>query len=255
MKIPKIVEKLFIGKLLEQRIDLTKLFMANPVRKDALNFANKYMYIEGVERVAEQIKKEFQQYAEAVREIPKQETERESRKFKTWVVTHTIMKINLMLLIVGLLSTVIASLLAPDGSLLQTLLYIVGDVLGPLSLIALCFTLIINLIAKKSYSSYQNKIYARAERLCNLFKEEADGLCKEIDCIYLSSLDPAHREMVLMRREQERMQKEHTRQMEEMRKMMDQKDREIAVTQQQILETQKELLDIERKREDRYSRY
>lgn len=260
MGLKSALENVFIGKLKEERIDLSKLFFANSIRKEALEFADKNKHIEGVEEIKNEIGKEFTQYAECIRELKRSEEEKEKKKFKFWVVTHIIMFISIAFFVVGLVSSIALMNFRTENLWLVLLVDFLQNTVFFLGLVTMPLMIIINYVfVKKSYISYRDVIFATAERFRDEFKEKSDKLCNDIDSLYLASLEPMHREMVLMRREQERMLREqenrHAREMDEMRRTLEQRDAELAKTQKKMLETQEELLEIEREREGRRSRF
>ena len=260
MGLKSALENVFIGKLKEERIDLSKLFFANSIRKDALAFAEKNIHIEGVEEIKNEIGREFSHYAECIRELRRSEEEKEKRKFKTWVVVHIIMLISIAFFAIGSAAAIIDIIFKPEDFWVEFIVDFLKNAVWFLGLMTMPLMIVINYVfVKKSYLSYRDTILGRAQLFCNEFKEKADKLCNEVDSLYLASLEPMHREMVLMRREQERALREqenrHAREMEEMRRTLEQRDAELAKTQKKMLQTQEELLEIEREREGRRSRF
>ena len=82
-------------------------------------------------------------------------------------------------------------------------------------------------------------------RILDKFESRNNKLYKDIDYIYLGSLEPAHREAVLARRDQER----HHQEMMEAQARHHQR---VEEEQRKIRKSQEELLQIERTRENRY---
>ncbi len=122
-------------------------------------------------------------------------------------------------------------------SLLLTIVFFV-------SLLILLFAIVIEMVIKDLYFSYINKLRVRIGVQDREFSDISMKCYQEIDNIYLNSLDSAHREMVIMRREQEihnkKMEQIEVNQLEEVR------------TSRRVQEL---LLQIEQEREERYKKY
>lgn len=77
----------------------------------------------------------------------------------------------------------------------------------------------------------------------------------KIDNIYLNSLDPAHREVVMMRRDQERQHRERLAQQEAHNLRMEEEQRRARAAQEETAASTKRLLDIEEEKERRRKSY
>lgn len=104
--------------------------------------------------------------------------------------------------------------------------------------------------SKEQYDSYISELQYSARQLIGKYEKEVNALRNKIDSLYLNSLSPAHREMVLMRRDQERQHQERMRIEEE--RLRSQK--RIEEEQRMARAAQEKLLQIEQDREDRIQR-
>lgn len=112
---------------------------------------------------------------------------------------------------------------------------------------------VISYISEKKYNSYICEVSCESKQIAERYEKDVNILQRKIDNLYLNSLEPAHREAVLMRRDQERQHQERMR--IEREKLNSQKAMEEE--QRRIRQAQEELLFIEQEREERYrkSRY
>lgn len=105
-------------------------------------------------------------------------------------------------------------------------------------------------VMKKKYDSYIYELKCESRQITARYEREVNSLQSKIDNLYLYSLEPAHREVVLMRRDQERQHQE--RMLIEQERLNSQKAMEEE--QRRSRQAQEELLHIEREREERYQR-
>ena len=100
----------------------------------------------------------------------------------------------------------------------------------------------------KLYAQYIEGIASAINRLGDGFTRTSLGYYDAIDNLYLESLDPTHREMILLRRQQELHNQDMLRLERERQKAEEQHLKE----QQRTRQATEELLAIEKERERRY---
>ncbi len=149
------------------------------------------------------------------------------------------------------------------GSLISG--FVSGEVRGILNMIVLIAMIAIpvGLIGKlvtaskrrnaiNEYERLYSKLLSIAENAGNVHGNENQTIYTKIDDIYLSSLDAAHREMVLMRRDQERQHQEALQAQLEHNRVIEQEQRLARAAQEQSARATQKLLDIEEERERRW---
>lgn len=115
-------------------------------------------------------------------------------------------------------------------------------------------------ISEKSYARYLNDAITKARQIDIRYQKIAGDIYNKLDDIYLNSLEPAHREVVLMRRDQERQHQElmqaqfkfQQEQYEKTRQMQQEQQKQwerLAEEQKRTRKAQDELLQIEREKE------
>lgn len=136
---------------------------------------------------------------------------------------------------------------------------ILGNILAVLFLIALvAFVALVvyaNILHGKAKKAYDAYFHTKMDALQALIKIEKDldnvmdSCYKEIDDIFLASLDSTERQLVLMRREQAASEERERKRDEQMIALQTQNQK----LQKEIASQQKELLEIEKERERRYN--
>lgn len=101
---------------------------------------------------------------------------------------------------------------------------------------------------QKEYNSYVHELECEVHQITAKYENFISALKNTIDNLYLNNLDPAHREIVLMRRDQERQHQERMR-IEEKRLRSQQ---HLEEEQVKARYAQEQLLQIELEREKRY---
>lgn len=103
----------------------------------------------------------------------------------------------------------------------------------------------------KEYDSMISSLQETASNAANVYGNTNELLYTKIDDLYLSSLDPAHREVVLMRRDQERHHQETLQAQREHNEIIEQEQRRARAAQEESARATQRLLDIEEERERR----
>lgn len=101
------------------------------------------------------------------------------------------------------------------------------------------------------YDSLVSSLKEDAASIANTCSNTNKTLYAKVDSLYLSSLDPAHREIVLMRRDQERQHREALQVQREHNKAIEREQHLRRMAEEENAKATKELLDIEKERERR----
>lgn len=233
-----------------QKDDLRTIFKSQDKLYDAINYAKKNISIDGVAPILEEMEK---YYADSIQKINTfidsnqptldEKYEHYEKAYKKAKLCTIIIIITFILFIIsGILSNVMDSF-SPA--------YRLVDSLGILDLFALLASIVGRIVFGISAKSRSHKYRSLASVIGNNgnnlkaeHQKKASKYYTEIDNLYLASLDPTHREIVLMRRQQAR---QNQQQMAEQRIHQQKMEEE----QRKIRQTQQELLEIERRREQR----
>ncbi len=230
-----------------QRYDLDRCYSYGEYNK-AIEYGKKNNSIAGVGDCIKQLNDYKNRYEQEMAAIINAEKDVESQKYilcEKWSKRRTIALCTLAgsIIINIIISEMIQNTIGLLIMLLLCLLVVV-------SFIYLLVAAILESIAENSYYKYTKNLWGKFNPINSAFNNTARECYQEIDAIYLNSLEPAHREVVLMRREQN----EHHRRVEkiaEEQRRLEAKNLEI---NKEIQNTQQRLLDIELEREDRYRR-
>lgn len=109
--------------------------------------------------------------------------------------------------------------------------------------------------AARVYQDYTAQAQAGFDRINGVHNASMQAFYTEIDDLYLASLDPAHREVILMRRDQERQHEEAMRLQKKALKSQERHQQAVEEEQRRARQAQERLLAIEEDRERRYRRY
>lgn len=240
-----------------ERYDLDKVYFLNEYN-NAVTYGNTYININGVKEQLQNLEKERQRYFGDVASIVNPEREKEEakyRQFEKWAKIAKRCKWAEILFIVAFIAYMVFYKYLPIGfrtsiffALFEVLLILCLFILGPI-------TFIIAKVIKYGYGrSYKRYIDVIANKLCDLGNNfmKASGDCyKEIDNLYLLSLDATHRELVLLRRQQETLSKD----MMHLEKERQRAEKERLKEQRKTREATEQLLNIEKERERRRNRW
>lgn len=117
---------------------------------------------------------------------------------------------------------------------------------------------ITSILLARKYNSCLISARTNAEALNQIYLNEAAECFHEVDNLYLNSLDPTHRETVLMRREQEQQHQEQLRLEQERIRIENERlqhQKEMEDAQKRTLQATEQLLKIEEEREKRRGHY
>lgn len=225
--------------------------------KEALQFAQKYQNIAGVPEEIKNLKENHNKYRKNFNDALNQVYDEWNQKHRTWMRVNTaknlLKRITIgaaVIVVVGFVANGIISWRHMEG-ILET----IDELLTALAMeltfwcgvawLGLC-------IAEKysfnQYSNAKNKVSNYiANQVTDPYLQSIRRNRNKVDNIYLASLSPEHRELVLMRRDQERQHQEAMRQQER-------QNEAIRAEQERARIAQEELLRIEREREERYRR-
>ena len=247
------------------RCNLEKLYNFGEYNK-TMDYAKKNIEVNGVREQMQKLTAEKTTYVQKMRNITEPEKEKEDKKYHEWESWYK--KKNICVWItIGLVIISVINLLL--GSFLPHGLYKLFTLLGMLIIIMLPAYMVMKLgefICENSYYKYTRPILENISALNIAFAEQSRKYYVSIDDLYLLSLDPAHREMVLMRREQaerheemmrmeqERIELEKERiRVEKARQADERAAREEARQEaERSRKAQERLLQIEEEREFRY---
>lgn len=236
-----------------ERYDLDRVFYLKKYH-DTIAYGKKIADISGAEQELQNLEMEKKKYCDKVESIVKAERGNEETKYchyEKWDKGRKkCILIEILLIVLLKISEYFPT--AFRSSLLYALygFLLMG---GVLIIVPLIF--IIAIILKKIYGiSYKRYIESLDDELGILgdeFSRIASNSYDIIDNLYLSSLEPAHRELVRMRREQE----EHNQKILRLEKERKNVENKLLNEQRRTRETMENLLGIEIERENRRNRW
>lgn len=198
------------------RYDLDRIYRYSEYNK-TIDYAKKYIDVNGVREQVQRLQTESEIYEKDIKNIAEPEREAEERKYHVWATWFKVKKICIWVTLGLIVCAVINSIL---WDYLPSFLNRLLDKLS-LPLILLIPALIVikvgEWICKNNYSSYVSKINTKINARNDNFEKTARAYYATIDNLYLTSLDPLQREMVLMRREQAKRDEQYQKEMKAMR--------------------------------------
>lgn len=223
--------------------------------QSALQFASQYQNIPGVSEQIARLKENNSQYREQFNAIMNDNYENVNQKYHTWYRAYTVKifskRLAIISLMVFILLLIIEVFFSSNWSfLLEALMFFIANLANftlTIGIIGLVIFKIVSGISQKTYDSSHNCLEEQIKSLNAKYLRTVDTNRENIDQLYLGSLDPAHREVVLMRRDQERHHKE-------MLKQQKQHNEAMLREQERTRNAQEELLRIEQERQDRERR-
>lgn len=148
----------------------------------------------------------------------------------------------------GVVGLILFNVLARSSHL--SILRLLADISILVYIVALIVMRLKASMAEKRYRDYSNDILQKIDAINNDFLRIVNSMTADVDAMYLASLDPAHREMVLMRREQA----EHNREMKHLEIQRQRTENERLDEARRARQAQERLLAIEEERERRLRR-
>lgn len=174
----------------------------------AVSFANQNINIVGVRELLERLKEDYKEYCKQRAYIKNQETQNESSKYDSW---ERISKIKFTVKWVLIVDAFLVIFTKPTRSLI---------LLGIWALFALifCFGIIVFIVLeimesrkRTLYQSYVGGISKKIDDTNRMYLNKINAIEKRIDDLYLLSLDPMQKQLVLMQRAQEQQHQEMLR--------------------------------------------
>lgn len=220
-----------------------------------IDYGNPKVNIKGVAGVLRALEQEKDVYFQKVTDIANAERSVEETRYNQYAEWRRRGKnlgfLEIFLIVAYIVRLTVVKYLFPI-SLRTSVLFSLGDVL--LTLLVFFIGPIAFAIAEAArcgygirYNQYIKSVSAKIHSLGMDFEERARTYYKQIDNLYLQSLDPTQRELILLRREQEAHNKKML-QMEQERKNIEQQH---LWEQQRARQATEELLVIEKERERR----
>ena len=243
------------GKETVNRMDLKRIYRYGEYNK-AVSYAEQNRHVAGVENYVQLLRTEKEKYSQELKAIVEPEIEQENAKYTSWQKWFK-KKMICIRIMAGLLSFVIVSLLlsifVDSNGFMHVINWLKWFCLFWMIIMIPVLTVmkIGDVITANIYRKYSNSLMKKISDRNNLFTARSQEIYREIDNCYLVSLDPSHREMVLMRREQARHQGE-MRRLEEQRVRV---EREKLMEERRARMAQESLLDIEQERKKREDEY
>ena len=248
-----------------QKAAIASCFNAGASFDRAEQEAKQRMNVDGVSEVYKQIEENYQAYTIQRDSFIEQNQPRLDELYSVYFEAskkrdgkYKVSKIALLVLVVFIVIN-----FTPLSSLFSGLLgLLAGTVIFAGSLIVIVIYLVLGGIQSSrtnseltKYEECFSELRSKASIIVNQYAKTAASLQEDVDNLYLASLDPAHREMVLMRRDQA----EQARKQEEHNKKEAERNRQLAEEQrrreEERLKIEQERLQIERDREARVKRY
>ena len=192
------------------RCDLDKCYRVNEYN-EAIDYALKNSNIVGMEKTIEKLNKEKNIYKQDIANLIEPERETENEMYLLWEKWNKA-KDGCFKIVLGLIGgTILCWILSAFLWSGLSLLGLIDVVLSIIMFLVFWVIKVIELICGNKYDRYINKIMSKIIARNKIFGQDMNRYYEEIDNLYLQSLDPAHREMVLMRREQDKYNQEMMR--------------------------------------------
>lgn len=228
-----------------QRLDLEHCYSWREYN-NAINCGKTNIHLKGVSDHIEQLNDERKQYEQVMKNLIDAEKDTENKKYHFAEKWRKIKIISLFAFIGSLILMVIGIAVNPNGLLAVLLmaLFFLGFCICPFLFL---LAAVIEVISRKLYSRYADGLRAHIYGINSSFDYKVRTCYLAIDDIYLDSLDAAHRELVLMRREQN----EHNQKLERMAEEQHRAEKANLEENRRIRQVQERLLAIEEERENR----
>ena len=238
--------EMFKGKMLE-KADYKRYDISNDFGQTIDNI-KKYSGIPGIENVLDAEYDKYREYQREYNEIVKAAQAKNSEQYSAWEDNYK--KKNICKLIFAICLIIVCMCMHFNKMILLFFLSLITCIAA--GIVAVVYKLI-TMDKENKYNNYTKTIYQKLDNINNKYTIINCSLYNEADNIYLNSLEPTHRETVLMRRDQER---QHQERMAMEQKILD-NQKAAQAEGKKLRETQEQLLGIEKEREKRYwnSRY
>lgn len=240
------------GTTKPERVDIERVYNYTEFNR-TLEYGNENSGVEMVGGLLDRLREEKTQYNADIGAFVNAERAKEAENFTAWQSTYITKQVLKYVLIAWLLLVWILGTRNIPGisNTVTVILFILGLVLLIPLIVAFVVTKSKELICRKRYRSQIDQLQAKIRQRQNDFDSTSRAIYNKIDERYLLSLDPAHREAILMRRENERRNREHEKYEREMLRLQQEVARDAKVTRQ----AQERVLAIEEQREAERHRY
>lgn len=254
--------KKYIGIILEKgngirRMDLNAYYMTSEY-KEVVKTAKECIDLQGVKELLEELHHDNREYMEKMKRIIDEERNQENSKYTLWNKVHNAKNICKWITI-GAFLLCMVGLFFKSVTIIFSWLISITMLILPVGIILTLILKIAVMICGKLYQSYIQKLEGKVRNINGNYSSKIKAIDNKVDRLYLASLEPAHREMVLMRRDQERQHqkliKSQQKYQQNMQKKQNAYNRASLEEQEKIRRTQERLLDIEERREDRYYKW
>lgn len=232
------------GEVSMRHFTKTTLYLETREFKKAIDFAEQHDDINGVFEVLNQIQSNFQEYCQLETPNINIANYHLETKYRHWEIVHKLKKANLFAFI-GLISFLIIGRMIH----LFDLLLVFALFLFIIVIVMVLLFPVIEFVFYHIYRNFLNKIKSKHYSTLQSYLKVNDNLYRKVDNLYLSSLEPHHRELILMRRQQD---KQHTELLEQQSKFFGQileAQKEISEENRLSRELTEKILEIEKERE------
>lgn len=236
------------------RYNLDKVYFMKEYNK-TVSYGNQNINLQGVKEQLQELEQAKKIYVDKVKNLvdPEKDTEQTKyQKYEKWsIIERSIKYLEIPLLIAYFICPMLFELLPIAFhfsfifSLTNALLPLVAVFVGP---IAFVVAKIMRGRYALQYNQYIVAIRDSVNSLGSNFTKTSLKHYDEIDILYLGSLDPAHREVILLRRQQET----HNQEILRLEKERQESEKQHLIEQQKTRQATEELLKIEQERERRY---
>lgn len=219
----------------------------------ALEYGNEHSSVEMVGGLLDRLREERTRYNADIGAFVNAERAKETENFTAWQSTYVTKQVLKYVLIAWLILVwILGTRNIPGISYtVAVILFILGLVLLIPLIVAFVVTKSKEIICRKRYRNQIDQLQAKIRQRQNDFDSTSRAIYNKIDERYLLSLDPAYREMILLRRENEKRNKEHEKHEREMLRLQ----QEVAIEAARTRQAQERVLAIEEQREAERHRY
>ena len=224
---------------------------------NAISFAKQNLKIKGMQELITKLNSVKEDYCINVQKITEPEKEIENDKYEVYEKWHFVKTISKWAGIISFVISMVLSMIPIDIFGTEQILTVGGTINWITSKLQIIwfFAIPVFLITKIGdsicaiiYRNYTSKLLEKINGLNADFAYTSNRYYEEMDNLYLASLEPGHREMVIMRREQA----EHNHRMVQYEKERQRIESDRLEEVRKARKTQEKLLEIEEERERRY---
>jgi hypothetical protein len=208
--------------------------------ENTIQYAIKCSNLAGVDKYLSELQRKYQDYRREMDVLIKRESSLLDNSFHVWDIAEKIKSICKWGSISSFILFFINVFVRFSDAL--TIITCLCTVFGCIAAIILK---IASVVLNFKYNAYYKSVGDKATAINVKYIKDLPVLWNKIDDLYLASLEPTHREAVLMRRDQERHHQEKMRAQIQHQQIVEQEQRRTRKAQEEILQ-------IERDREERY---